>query len=351
MRTQDESELSRTRGRHVSAGGLSRYLVEEEADGLDWAETQLARWILLVSAAATMPVIVLEASEFTNPLFRVRMWEVLSGCITIGLVASLKHPGNDGAPEQDHRSAFKVLCMFTWGFFFSLTLLIHILSIIQFHNLIPISWKNLSATAAVLGAFMSFSASIFFCWIIMDHRSPSAHAVAAAVASCLTVLAYASESYIICIHAGAQRGYMGSVSGLVKLLQLWGSCQMIALVVEVACELPNAAHWQRWVSGVSSGICILMSLTTLVVLLGDLAGRCPLPFDKFLSGFSLVGVLLYMVTTVISFAKILNLKEVDQIQSKSSELVIMETVVSSITLLAYTVDLAFSIKLLCDRSH
>lgn len=302
--------------------------------------------------AATMPVIVLEARDFANPLFVVRMCEVVSGSITIGLVATLKHPESDDAPEQDHWSAFMILCMFTWGFFFSLTLLIHILSIIQFHNLIPISWKNLSATAAVLGTFMSFSASVFFCWIIMDHRSPSPHSVAAAVASCLTVLAYASESYVICIHAGVQRGYMGSVSGLLKLLQLWGSCQMLALVVEVVCELPNAAHiWQRWVSGVSYGICILMSLIMLVVLLGDFAGRCPLPFDRFLSGFSLVGVLLYMLTTVISFTKILHLKELDRIQNRSSELAIMETVVSSITLLAYTVDLAFSIKLLCDRSH
>lgn len=330
---------------------MSRYSGEEEADGLDRAETQHSRWILPVSSAATMPVIVLEARDFTNPLFLVRMWELLSGCLTIGLVASLKHPEKGGAPEQDHWEAFKVLCMFTWGFFFSLTLLIHILSIIQFHNLLPISWKNLSATAAVLGAFMNFSASVFFCWIVMDHGSLSAHTVAAAVASCLTVLAYASESYIICIHTGAQRGYMGSMSGLLKLIQLWGSCQMVALVVEVACELSNAAHWQRWVSGVSCGICILMLLTTLVVLLGDLAGRCPLPFNKFLSGFSLLGVLLYMVTTVISFAKILNLKEADQMQSECSELVIMETVVSSITLLAYTVDLAFSIKMLCDRSH
>lgn len=295
-----------------------------------------------------MPVIVLEASDFTSPMFLVRTWEVLAGSATIGLVASLKRP----EAGQDHWRTFRILCMFTWCFFFIVTLLIHVLSIIQFHNLIPISWKNLSTTAAVLGAFMSFSACVFFCWIIMDHQSPSAHAVAAAVASCLTVLAYVSESFIVCLHAGVQRGYMGSVAGLLKLLQLWGSCQMTALVVEVVCELPNAAHvWQRWLSGACCAVCLLMSLATLAVLLGDFAGRCPLPFDKFLSGFSLVGVLLYTVTAVISFNQILYLKELDQVENRSSGLVIMETVVSSITLLAYTVDLAFSIKLLCDRSH
>lgn len=297
-------------------------------------------------------MIVLEARDFTSPLFLVRMWEVFSGCITISLVASLEPSEREDPSDQDYRYAFKILCMFTWCFFFSLSLLIHILSVIQFHSLIPISWKNLSTTVAVLGALMNASASVLFCWIIMDHGSLSLHSVAAAVASCLNVLAYASESYILCFRTSVQRAYMGSVPGLLKLLQLWGSCQMIPLVMEVVCDLPNTPHiWQRWVSGVSSGVCILMSLTTLVVLLGDFAGRCPLPFDRFLSGFSLVGVLLYMVTTVISFTEVAHLKELGQMKSTSSELVIMETIVSSITLLAYTIDLTFSIKLLCDRSH
>lgn len=294
-----------------------------------------------------MPVIVLEARDFTSPLFLVRTWEVVSGCITISLVASLER-----AREEDPRDAFRTLCMFTWGFFFSLTLLIHILSLIQFHSLLPVSWKNLSTTAAVLGAFMNASAAVLFCWFLMDRGRVSLHWGAAAAASCLTVAAYASESYVLCFHAGAQRGYMGSASGLLKLLQLWGSCQMIPLVVGVAFDPPGTAHvWQRWVSGVACGVCILMSLTTLVVLLGDFAGRCPLPFNKFLSGFCLVGVLLYVVAAVISFMKIAHLKDLGQMESATSELVVMETLVSSITLLAYTIDLAFSIKLLCDRSH
>lgn len=299
-----------------------------------------------------MPVIVLEARDFTSPLSLVRMWEVLSGCITIGLVASLEPPEGGGSSEGGYRDTFRPLCMFTWGFFFSLTLLIHILSVIQFHSLIPVSWKNLSTSVAVLGAFMSVSAAVLFCWIVMDHRSLSLHSVAAAAASCLTVMAYASESHLLCFHTGVQRGYMASVSGLLKLLQLWGSCQMIPLAVAVVRDPPNTALvWQRWVSGGACGICVLMSLATLVVLLGDLAGRCPLPFDKFLSGFSLAGALLYLATAVISFTKVARLKELGQMKSTSSELVIMETTVSTITLLAYTIDLAFSIKLLCDRSH
>lgn len=302
-----------------------------------------------------MPVIVLEARDFTSPLFLVRTLEVISGCTTFSLVASLEPLElNKNLSNLEHLNRFRIFCMFTWCFFFTLTLLIHILSIIQFHSLIPISWKNLTITVAVFGTLMCFSASVIFPWIIMDHHRPSSHSVAAAVAACITALAYTSESYLLCTQAHEQRGYMGSMPGLLKILQLWGGCQMIPLIVELVCGQPSGVHtWQLWVSGVSYGVCVLLSLVTPVVILGDFAGRCLLPFDRFLASFSLIGVLLYMVATVICFTKILQLRELgpQTIPSRSAELVIMETVVASITLLAYTVDLAFSIKLLCDRSH
>lgn len=296
-----------------------------------------------------MPVIVLEASDFTSSLFLVRTWEVLSGCVTFSLVASLE-PSHANVSQLD---TFRTLCMFTWCFFFCITLLIHVLNVIQFHSLLPISWKNLTLTVAVLGASMSLSASVYFSWNIMNHQNPTVVSVAGAVCSFVTLMAYTSESYILCNQVSEQRGYMGSKLGLLKIFQLWGGCQMIPLVVEIDCGLSSVVQcWQRWVCGVCYGVCVLMSLVTLVVILGDLAGRCPLPFNKILAAFSLVGVLLYMVVAVISFTKILQLKESGQnISSISSGLVIMETVIASITLLAYTIDLAFSIKLLCDRSH
>ncbi|CAJ1053297.1 myeloid-associated differentiation marker homolog [Xyrichtys novacula] len=299
-----------------------------------------------------MPVIVLEASDFTSPLFLVRTLEILSSCITFSLVASLEDSELNNNPSNLHFDTFRIFCMFTWCFFFTLSLLMHILSVIQFHSLIPISWKNLTMTVAVLGALMCCAASVLFPWLIMD-KTVSPRPVVAAVASCLTFLAYASESFVLCTQTHEQRGYMGSMPGLLKMFQMSGGCQMIPLVVEVIRELPSGVYmWQMWVTSVSYSVCVLMSLVTLVVIICDFAGRCLLPFDRFLAGFSLMGVLLYMVATVICFTKILQLRELgQQISHESTGLVIMETVVASITLLAYTVDLAFSIKLLCDRGH
>ncbi|XP_071375975.1 myeloid-associated differentiation marker homolog [Centroberyx affinis] len=311
-----------------------------------------------------MPVIVLEARDFASPLFLVRTWALLSGCLTFSLVASLETSELHGTPfpHHHHLGTFRVSCMFTWCFFFILTLLIHVLNVIQFHSLIPISWKNLIVTVAALGALMCLSASVVFPWLVMDLSQVSPRPVAAAVASCLTFLAYASESYVIRTQAQEQRGYMGSMPGLLKILQLWGGCQMIPLLVEAVHGFsagedggqPSGVQgWKLWVSGASYILCVLMSLGTVVVILGDCAGRCLLPFDKLLAGFSLFGVLLYMVATVICFTKVMQLKKPEHnfTHIGETQLVVMETVIASITLLAYTVDLAFSIKLLCDRSH
>ncbi|XP_012738071.2 myeloid-associated differentiation marker [Fundulus heteroclitus] len=293
-----------------------------------------------------MPVIVLEARDFTSPLFWVRTLEVLSSCTAFSLVASLEQKSLNISSDCD---TFRIFCMFTWCFFFVVTLLIHIINIIQFHSLIPISWKNLTMTVALLGMLMSLSSSTVFPWIVMDHNAVSARALAAAVASGLTFLAYASESCVLRTQAHEQRGYISSLPGFLKIIQLWGGLHMIPLMVLIS-KLDDGGHWQLWASCFSYGICVFISLVTLAVILGDFAGRCLLPFDRFLAAFSLIGVLLYMLATVICLTKILQLSEAES-KVKNANLVIIETVVSSITLLAYTVDLAFSIKLLCDRSH
>lgn len=296
-----------------------------------------------------MPAIVLEARDFASPLFWVRTWEVSSICVAFSLLASVKNEAE--LSTFPYLNTFRIFCMFSWCFFFTLTLLIHVLSIIQFHSLFPISWKNLTMTAAVWGALMTLSTSVVFPWIVMNRQKVWPRPVSIAVASCLAALAYVAESLLL--RTQEQRGYMGSLPGLLKILQLWGGCQMMPMVAEVVVRAPNGEHhWPLLMTCVSYGIGLLMSLVTLVVILGDFTGRCFLRFDRILAVFSLTGVLLYMLNTVMCFTKILHLRDLGgKDPSRSIEMVMWETVVSSVTLLAYTVDVAFSIKLLCDRSH
>ncbi|XP_019939575.1 myeloid-associated differentiation marker-like [Paralichthys olivaceus] len=303
-----------------------------------------------------MPLIMPDTKDLTSPLFLVRTWEVLSSCATFSLVSSLEYNElNKNTSQGKEFIPFNTFCMFTWCFFFILTLLIHIVSALQFHRLIPVSWKNLIVTVAVLGALMSLGACIFLSSIIVDYKMVSPLSVAAVVCSSLTFLAYFSESYILCTQAKEQRGYMGSMPGILKIFQLWGGCQMSPLVHWVLSMPPTLVPqfpWELWVTIITYAVCTLTCAVTLIVILGDCTGRCLLPFDKCMTGFSLTGVLLYMVSTAICFTEILQLREPGKsIPNKGSQLFILQTFVTSVTLLAYTLDTAFSIKLLCDRGH
>ncbi|KAG7268150.1 hypothetical protein CRUP_023694 [Coryphaenoides rupestris] len=196
-----------------------------------------------------MSVLVLEAKDCASPLFLVRMWALLCGCLTFSLVATLEH---EKVPDT-HLNTFWIACMFTWCFFFTLTLLIHILNTIRFHSLLPVSWKNLTVTAATLGAFMTLSASVLYFWLVMNRHHLSARPMVAAAASCLTVLAYCGEMWVIRSQSEEQRGYMASLAGCLKIVQCWGGCQTIPLFVEriAAAAGRNVGEehaWQLWLS-------------------------------------------------------------------------------------------------------
>ena len=268
----------------------------------------------------------------------------------MGSALRLPHLQPGGGPlehwqHHDQLNTFWVTYMFTWCFFFTLTLLIHILNVLRFHSLLPISWKNMTVTVAALGALMTFSASVLFSWTVMSR--PLYKPLAAAVASCLTVLAYCSEVWVIRRQTREQRGYMASLPGFLKILQCWGGCQMIPLFVGRLAE----PDWQLWLSVGLCNVCLLMSLASITVILCDCTGRCPFPFDRLLAAFSLLGVVHYMIATVISVTNVLLFNKLVVLGYLRFELAIMETVIVSITLLAYTVDFSISIKLLCERVH
>lgn len=300
-----------------------------------------------------MSVFVLEAKDCASPLFLVRMWALLCGCLTFSLVATLE----SGQFRKTTRGeAFWVTCMFTWCFFFILTLLIHVLNAIRFHSLLPVSWKNLTITTAAMGALMTLSASVLYFWLIMDCQDQCVRSLVAAIASCLTVLAYCSEVWVIRRQSGEQRGYMASLAGCFKIIQCWGGCQTIPLfVVRMAAEAESREEecaWQLWLSVGLYNVCLLVSLASIMVILCDCAGRCPFPFHRLLAGFSLLGVLFYMVAVVLCVANVLQLrKRLNIAVNRRLELAVLETVIVCITLLSYTVDFSLSIKQLRERGQ
>ncbi|XP_007252223.2 myeloid-associated differentiation marker homolog [Astyanax mexicanus] len=284
-----------------------------------------------------MPVAFGELSTLTTPLSLARFWALLWGCLTFSLAAPVSNLA------LTYLTIFYKFCMGTWCSFFILTFLIMAINFVQFHSLLPLSWKNLTATVSALGMLMTMAATFAFPWILKeqpDNAKPSE--VAVTVGSFLTFIGYVVEVQLIRTQdSQQQRGYMASVPGFLKVVQVFGGCvAMVLLVAQEENEL-----WRISVSAVVYSLCLAASLGTVLVMVGDCAGRCPVPFDRVLAGFSALGVLLYMVATVICISGALGHQNVNGLVAHMSE-----TVIVGITLLAYTVDLAFSVKLLCDRS-
>ncbi|XP_041959091.1 myeloid-associated differentiation marker homolog [Alosa sapidissima] len=283
-----------------------------------------------------MPVILGEVSILTTPLSGVRIWALVSGCVTFSLVASMVEP-----TTVQHSELFRTFCMSTWCLFFTLSLLILIITYIQFHSLLPLSWKNLTVTVAAMAALMVFTATLAYPCLALSENTTK-ESVIATIFSGLTFLAYATETHLI---RREQKGYMATVPGLLKVLQVFGGCMGLLLIADQVSH--RSTGWEVAIPGMAYGLCLSASLGTVVVMVGDCAGRCPLPFDRVLAGLSSLGVLLYMVAAVVSSTKVLNLYRPNPSEGKL--IIVSEMAFACITLVSYTVDLAFSVKLLCDR--
>lgn len=288
-----------------------------------------------------MPVTFGELSTLTTPLSVARLCALFFSCLTLSLASSRGYQ----SPDLPYLKTFYSFCMVTWCLFFVLTFLVVVIHFIQFHNLLPLSWKNLTATVAALGALMMLSASFAFTWTLADSSEKSdPRWIAAAVGSCLTSLAYIAELQLIRSQSdGHQRGYMATVPGLLKLLQVFGGCITLVLL-----SVQTQPHWRICVSAVTYSVCLLPSVGTVLVMLMDCAARSPVPFDRLLASFSLLGVIMYIVGTVVCFTRVLQAPSASL--NQVPVVIMSETVMACITLLAYTVDLAFSVKLLCDRN-
>ncbi|XP_026875334.2 myeloid-associated differentiation marker homolog [Electrophorus electricus] len=276
-----------------------------------------------------MPVTLGELNTLTTPLSIMRFWELICTCLCFSLASSMA--------TLPSPVTFRPFCMVTWCFFFTLTFLIIAINFIQFHSLLPLSWKNLTATVASLGALMSLAATFAFPWVLVSAYEFKGPFIT--VGSFFATLAYAVELHLIRTQgAGQQRGYMSSVPGFLKTLQVFGSCTALVLLGDQA-----AWTWQRSAVAASYAVCLLASLGTVLVMIGDCAARCPVPFDRLLAGLTLLGVFTYMTATVVCFSRVLQEKDMNLVMC-------CEAAIVCITLLVYTVDLVFSVKLLCDRN-
>ncbi|XP_074872118.1 myeloid-associated differentiation marker isoform X1 [Carettochelys insculpta] len=249
---------------------------------------------LLLRGDSTMPVqhskSIGNTQVLTSQLGIVRLLEVLFSCITFSLVV---HRGGWYGHNGDW-------CMFCWCFCFAMTLLVLVVEFAGLQHRMPVSWKNFPITFAMYAVLMCLSASVIYpVTHIQENRLDSKtkdYRIAATVFSCLTCLAYMAEVTMTRAKPGEVTGYMATVPGLLKVVETFVACIIFVFISDpVSYNSPEALKWCMAVYC----ICFILSLVVIVLCIGECTGWLPCAFNKFLSGYTLLAVLMYATATII----------------------------------------------------
>ncbi|KAK6468666.1 myeloid-associated differentiation marker-like protein [Huso huso] len=231
-----------------------------------------------------MPVI--SPTFNSSPLLFVRLAAVLFTCVTFSLVV---HCGAYGGRSGDW-------CLFCWCFSFAGSLVVLLVELLGLQSRAPVSWRNFPITFATYAALFCLSASIIYPLYFLkgQHGSDRDYRIAASVFSCLATLAYMAEVSLSRARPGEVAGYMATAPGLLKVCETFVAC-VIFVFLDQSYERHGALKWCLAVYCV----CFILSAAVIVLCVGECTGWLPFPFNRFLSAYALLAVLLYGTATII----------------------------------------------------
>jgi len=228
-------------------------------------------------------MVTLNTQFLTAPVGLIRLFEFVLTLITFSLVASVGHSG----------SSFWAWCMFTWCFCCFMTLLILILELTNLNTKVPISWDDFTTAFAMLSTLMLLAASVIYPKFFAC--STCATQIAATVISCVCFVLYAAEVGLTRAKPGEISGFLSTVPGLLKVLEVFVAC---IIFISLDSRFYQIYPGLQWCVAVYS-ICFIVSLLIILLTIGRLLARWPFPFDKCLTGFNILAVLMYFTAVVI----------------------------------------------------
>ncbi|XP_078792513.1 myeloid-associated differentiation marker homolog [Oryzias latipes] len=279
-----------------------------------------------------MPVIVFKSSQ----LLWVRVAALIFSCVAFSVATEGAFLPHGGMSDW---------CMFCWVFSFTCTLLVLLVELCGLQTRIPVSWTNFPITVACYAALLCLSASIIFPVFFIRNESHYArktqdYRITATVFSCLATVAYLGEVSLSKARPGEVAGYMATAPGLMKVCQTFVACMIFILVSSpVSYKGYSPLEWCMAVYC----ICFILSMAVVVMCVGECTGWLPISFPKFLSGYGLLAVAMYVSATILwplyQFG--------DQYGRKGSyaKNEIAVAVLTGLNLLLYLADLAYSARL------
>ncbi|XP_063293211.1 myeloid-associated differentiation marker [Pelobates fuscus] len=235
-------------------------------------------------------IIVTNTNTLRSPVGIVRILAAICACVTFSLIA--------------HKSAWNGsigdLCMFAWCFCFAVTTIILIVEFAGVQSRMPVSWRNFPITFAMFAVLMCLAATIIYPinFLVSKgyHDELRTYQIVAIVFSCLTTLAYIIEVSLTRARPGEVTGYMATIPGLLKVIESFVACIIFVFIADP----PQYTQYEalKWCLAVYC-ICFILSVLIIILCIGECTGWLPFAFNKFLSGYALLSLLLYATAMVI----------------------------------------------------
>lgn len=270
--------------------------------------------------------------SMTAPVGIVRFFEIFLSCTAFSLAAHV----------SAYKGSYGSWCMFTWCFVFAVSVLIIILELTGLCRKIHISWDDFTSAFSMLAALMILTSSVIYPVEFVDNAQGKrlTYTASATAMSCLCFVAYTIEIALTRAKPGELTGLMATVPGHLKVLEAYVACVIFASVAEGHLYTVNAGR--QWCIAVYC-LCFIVTLLIIIISIGNLINHIPFPFDKFLVGYNITAVLLYIINAIVwpifCFEKSLGGN-----QAFKGNL-ISTTVLTYINLVAYIIDLVYSTKL------
>lgn len=274
----------------------------------------------------------------TSQVFWVRVATLLFTCVAFSVTAH-------GARVDGGMADW---CLFCWIFSFACTLLVLLVEQCGLQSRAPVSWSNFPITIACYASLLCLSASIIFPVNFLKNSSYRGeirdHRIAATVFSCLATIAYVVEVSLTKARPGEVAGFMATAPGLMKVCQTFVACVIFILISDPVSYNQHPAL--KWCMSVYC-ICFILSMAVVVLCVGECTGCLPIPFSKFLSGYALLAMLMYLTATILwpifQFDK-------NYGHGRSSPNLITASVLTALNFLLYLADLAYTARLVIVSS-
>ncbi|XP_072550463.1 myeloid-associated differentiation marker homolog [Salminus brasiliensis] len=275
-------------------------------------------------------MVTMNTRSVTLPVGIVRILEVVLSCVCFSLVASVGHSN----------SSYWAWCMFSWCFCCFMTLFILILEFTTLNIKVPISWEDFTTAFAMLATLMMLAASVIYPTFFACPTC--SRPIAATVMSSLCLIVYAVEVGLTRAKPGEISGFLSTVPGLLKVLEAFVACIIfISLDASAYTRFPGL----QWCVAVYS-LCFLFALLIIILTICRLLALCPFSFDKVLTGYNVLAVMMYMTAVVIwplySFQN--NQRPANCSHCPWDNLVVV-SFMTCVNLVIYIVDTCYSVRL------